>query len=212
MKDNKKRGGWGVGSQGREKWLWARAGAAQGSGAGAVTAPVETGCEEAGPGVVWAGREAPQGDSVPSRTHFLLSNLFCVLKYISEFLIWLIKIYHTRLPSLNTGAVIPSGDQEVLEVTWGTSCLLAQVPGWNQGRLLAWPAVAQEAASRGREGFLTGFYDQSSKRNAFRENKAGLSGCTKFSPANLFCGFAFLDAPLLPDPSLRSCWWLGTTY
>lgn len=74
-----------------------------------------------------------------------------------------------------------------------------------QGRLLAWPAVAQEAASRGREGFLTGFYDQCSKRNALREEKAGLSGWRKLSPADLLCGFVFRDAPLLPGPSRRSC-------
>lgn len=70
-----------------------------------------------------------------------------------------------------------------------------------QGRLLAGPAVAQAAASRGREGFLTGFYDQCSKGNAFREEKVGLSGCTQLRPANPFCGFVFPDAPLLPNPS-----------
>lgn len=81
-----------------------------------------------------------------------------------------------------------------------------------QGRLQAGPAVAQGAASRGREGFLTGFYDQCSKGNAFREEKAGLSGCTKLRPANLFCAFVFPDASLLPNPSLCSCWCLGTSF
>lgn len=70
-----------------------------------------------------------------------------------------------------------------------------------QGRLQAGPAVAQAAASRGR-GFLAGFYDLCSKRNAFREEKAGLSGCTNLRPANLFCAFVFPDASLPPNPSL----------
>lgn len=81
-----------------------------------------------------------------------------------------------------------------------------------QGRLLAGPAVAQAAASRGREGFLTGFYDQCSKGNAFREEKAGLSGCTQLRPANLFRGFVFPDAPFYLILPFCSCWWPGTAF
>lgn len=74
-----------------------------------------------------------------------------------------------------------------------------------QGRQQAWAAVAQEAASRGREGFLAGFYDQCSERDAFREEKTGLSDCIKLSPAKLFCGFIILDAPLLLNLSFKTC-------
>lgn len=134
-----------------------------------------------------------------------------VLKYLSEFLTWLIKIGRVFLPSLNNEAVIHSGDPEVLEVSWGIASLSARAQGWNAGRLLAGPAVAQAAASRGREGFLTGFYDRCSKGNAFREEKAAFSGCTQLRPANLFCGFVFPDASLLILP-FGSCWWLGTAF
>lgn len=138
---------------------------------------------------------------------------FCnksALKNLLKFLIYLIPISLTCLPPIFKGwsneTLLRSG---VLEATRGVSCPSAQAGGWSAGEAAA---VAQEAASRGREGFLSGFYNQRSKRNAFREEKAGLAGCTNPSPANLFSSFAFLDAPHLFDPPLHSCWCLGTAF
>jgi len=92
-----------------------------------------------GPGAVWAGREAPHGEGLTSQTHFLLSVL-------SFMFLWAVFLYSktwignksvlknvkicdlinhnlSYMPPIFkylsgvTGAVIPSGDQEVLAVT-----------------------------------------------------------------------------------------------
>lgn len=114
--------------QGTVKWLWARAErswAAQGSTSEKCSELVRKQDQEL------SGWEVPHGDGLTSHTHFLLSALPlmfpCSLFIISCALAanafsniyqnsWLIKIYHIRLPSLNSEAVIPSGDPEVLEV------------------------------------------------------------------------------------------------